>query len=249
MYKFYSILAVWMTLVVQGHAADKFIPSEVYKEAERLREEGQTLNGLNLFNIAIVEYQKQGNYIGVIKSIEGRFICWHNLFVRTKDKIYAIFAKNDADAMMEIAEEHKIFELDYQLHYYKGKTNTFLKNYYAAENEFRIAIETYPEDNSEKGDRVAYWGYVTYLTGNKEKGKQLLLDGIKQIEQHAEKADSFLVHIWLSGAYLRLAEILRTDNNQEGRYYLDKAQQIINSDPRLVNRKDQLKKVEKEYEK
>jgi chaperonin cofactor prefoldin len=54
------------------------------------------------------------------------------------------------------------------------------------------------------------------------------------------------VHVWVSGAYLRLAKLLKTDNPQESQAYLNQAKTIIDSDSRLVIRKQQLEAFLKE---
>lgn len=221
---------------------------EEYQMAIDLREDGKTLEALNLFNIALVKYQSQKDILGVIRSIGGRLICWQHLFNRTKDRIFAILAKAEASAMWEIIEFHKLYSQEFQAHFFLGKSYVLLNDYRMAEKEYLKAVELYPLDDSRKGDWMAHLGYAVYMNGNEEKGKNTILDGIKQIQKYQEKVEPFQLDIWLTGAYLRLSELLREDNEKEGRYYLDKAEQIIQKDHKLVIRKAQAEKLEKDYE-
>ena len=156
--------------------------------------------------------------------------------------------KKNAEAMIDIAEEYKIYDQGFRLHFFLAKSYILLKDYPSAVREFRSSVELYPNDNAEKGDFIAHLGNAAYLSGDKERGKNLLLEGARQIQNHAEGVDPFLINVWMSGIYLRLADLLRLDNKEEGRYYLDKAQQIINKDDRLAIRKEQLLKIERAYE-
>ena len=60
------------------------------------------------------------------------------------------------------------------------------------------------------------------------------------INDRSDQIDSFLLSVWTSGAYLRLAKLLERDDIDESKFYLSKAKEIINSDNRLVIRKQQL---------
>jgi tetratricopeptide (TPR) repeat protein len=239
---FLPIFLLSIPLVNTAFCMDKF------KQAEIVREDGKTLEALNLFNEYIVESQLSGNYNDVLSGLMGELICWQHQFNRTKDRVYAILAKKNAEAMIEIAEEHKIPDVEYKLHFFLAKSYVLLKDYPSAVTEYRRSVELFPTDNAEKGDFIAHLGFATYKSGDKEKGKKLILDGAQQIEKHAEGVDPFLINVWMSGIYLRLADLLRSDNKEEGRYYLDKAQQLINKDTRLVIRKEQLQKLESEYD-
>ena len=61
--------------------------------AEKIREEGKTLEALNLFNESIVENQQLGDYHKVLSAMMGEIICWQHQFNRTKSNVYAILAK------------------------------------------------------------------------------------------------------------------------------------------------------------
>lgn len=210
------------------------------KQADDLREEGKTAEALDLYNRALIGFQKKHDYRSILSVLCGRLISWQHLFNLEEDKVYAILARKEAEAMLSIAEEYQIHDKDYLIHFLFGKTWIFLKDFPAARIEYTKAIEQYPLDNAEKGDWMAHLGEATYRSGFKEEGKAIILKGVQQIEAHAEEVDSFQINVWISGAYLRLAKILINDGMEEAKIYLQKGEEVVNSDPRLVIRKQQL---------
>lgn len=213
------------------------------RQADILREEGKTLEALNLYNRALVAYEQQHDYKGLLTVLTGRLISWQHLYNHGEEKVYAILARKEAEAMEAIANEYGVHDRDDQIHFFLGKTAIFLKEYPTAEKEFKKALELYPYDNAERGDWLAHLGEALYRNGRKESGEQTILEGVRQIEAHPEE-DTFKAHVWISGAYLRLAKLLISDNRkEEAKPYLQKGEEIISGDPRLVIRKQQLQKL------
>lgn len=215
-------------------------------QADVLREEGKTVEALNLYNQALVNYQKNHDYNGVLNVLCGRLISWQHLFNHEEDKVYAILARNEAESMLAIAKEYGIHEKDYLIHFLFGKSCIFLKDFDSAEIEFKKAVEMYPQENAEKGDWLAHLGESIYKNGRKEEGERLILEGVQQIQAYQKEEDSFQINVWISGAYLRLAKILISDNKiEQAKIYLAKGEKIILQDPRLVIRKQQLEILRK----
>lgn len=220
--------------------------AELQKQADVLREEGQSLKAIDTYNQAIVRYQEDKDYANMIGALTGRLLAWKHLFYKTEDKIYATFVKKEAEAMLEIAKEHQLLDRIYIINFLNGTSAILSKDYPMAEKEFGQAVELYPHDNAEKGDWIAHLGEAIYRNGRKEEGKKLILQGVQIIEEKSSQIDSFLFNVWVSGAYLRLAKLLKPDNLEESQIFLSKAKKIIDSDDRLVIRKQQLESFIKE---
>lgn len=244
---FYSAQkVVWLTLIAMSLSSGCWgdSPHKFQMQAAVLREEGNTLEALHLYNCAIVGYQKEHNYKGVLESLCGRLIAWQHLFNQEEDMVYAILARQEAEAMLRIAQRYAIQDKNYLIHFLFGKSAIFLKDFAEAEKEFRAAIELYPDANAEKGDWLAHLGEAIFRNGSKEEGILTILQGIEYIESHASGIDSFRINVWISGAYLRLAKILIIDGNlEEARIYLQKGEEIVLRDPRLVIRMQQLENL------
>jgi tetratricopeptide (TPR) repeat protein len=214
--------------------------TELQKQADVLREEGQSLKAIDVYNQAIVRYQEDKDYGSMMGALTGRLLSWKHLFYKTENKIYAIFVKKEAEAMLEIAKEHRLSDRLYLIYFLNGTSAILFKDYPVAEKEFNQAVELYPNSNAEKGDWMAHLGEAVYRNGRKEEGKKLILQGVQIIEEKSPQTDSFLFNVWVSGAYLRLAKLLKPDNIEESQFFLIKAKKIIDSDDRLVIRKQQL---------
>ena len=83
----------------------------------------------------------------------------------------------------------------------------------------------------------------------REQGERVILEGVQQIQAHQDKEDAFKINVWISGAYLRLAKILISDQKSEqAKTYLSKGEQTVLKDPRLVIRKQQLEILKKKID-
>jgi len=213
---------------------------ELQREADRIREEGKSLTAIDLYNRAIVNYQESKDYERIIGALTGRLLSWKHLFYKTEDKLYAIFVKKEAEAMLKVVKTYNLTDRLYLIHFLNGTALILLKEYDTAEKEFAQAIQLYPTENAEKGDWTAHLGEAMYRNGKKEEGKKTILRGVEMIKERASQIDSFVFNVWVSGAYLRLAKLLKTDNKEESQFFLKQAKEIIDGDGRLVIRKQQL---------
>ncbi len=73
-------------------------------------------------------------------------------------------------------------------------------------------------------------------TGGLERAKKALL-------KIAEEPNKYNHDVWVSGGYMRIAEILKKDDAKTAKYYLAKAKEIIDANPELKLRKKQLEKT------
>ena len=63
--------------------------------------------------------------------------------------------------------------------------------------------------------------------------------------QKADEVDVNNKNVWLSGGYMSLAEMLRSDDPEAAKTYLAKAKEFITDDPRLAVRLKQWKALKK----
>lgn len=214
--------------------------STLQDQADALRESGHSLEAIDAYNHAIVELQANHDYVSLIGSLTGRLLCWKHLFYQTEDKVYALFVKNEAQAISDIMSEYALVDSLHLSHFLLATSALLLDDTLTAEQQFRKAVELYPTDHAERGDWTAHLGHAMYCNGQKDAGKEMILQGVQMIETHADQIDSFLFNVWVSGAYLRLAKLLQPDNLADSLFYLAKAKAIIDGDDRLVIRKQQL---------
>ena len=216
---------------------------KLHERGWQLREKDRHLEALQYLDKAIVAYQKKGNYRGLVDALKDKCLTWKHLFLLSGDLAYATLAQKDAEVMLVVAQTKNLKDKLHTSYFKLGEMVMLFKDYSSAIKHYNKALETYQGPLSEKGDYRCHLGEALYLNGQKSEGKGMIFQGIREIEQGAEGVDLFLINIWLSGAYIRLVELLREDEPKQALFYLDEAKKVIDSDKRLVIRKRQLEKL------
>ena len=214
-------------------------PIPLLNQADVLREAGESVKALDLYNQVLVDAVEKKDDQALVGALTGSILSWKHLYYKTQDRSFAILVKMESNALSQISEEKKLPN-KHLIYFLTAQADNLLQDYPAAEKNFQLALENYPSDDAQKGDWTAHLGEALYLVGKKEEGKKTMLQGIKKIQTEAEGVDPFLIHVWTSGAYLRLAKLLKQDEPEESQYYLNEARKIIASDPKLVIRKHQI---------
>ena len=224
-----------------------FSASKFHRKSEELREEDRHIGALKIIEEAIVAYQKEKNYEGMSRALQSRFLIYKHLFLLSRDKAFAILGEKDAQSSLLIAKEHNISAVMSSCYFRLGEAAMLFEDYKKARDNYKKAIDTYVGTKAEKGDYRYHLGEAIYKNGEKETGKRIILQGLTEIKNNAKEADSFLIHVWESGCYMRLAELLRDDEPDQAKYYLNKAHQTAISDNRLIIRKRQIDQLANKF--
>jgi len=223
------------------------IASKLHEKGGQAREENRHIEALKLLAEAIFQYQVEKNYSGLVGALQDRVLTNKHLFWKTNDLVFAIQAKSDAQASLEVAKLHNLSEKLGSCYFRLGEVAMLFGEYAQAVLYYQKALENYQGTNCEKGDYRYHLGEALYRNGEKEEGKKTMLEGLKEVQENAAEVDPFLAHVWESGCFLRLAELLKDSQPSEAKGYLEKAREIIKTDPKLVIRKRQLEELEKEF--
>lgn len=218
---------------------------EIHKKAEVEREKDNHLEALRLIEEAIVAYQKESNYSGLTKVLQSRVLTYKHLFLLSKDVVFALLAQKDAESSLEIAQRNSLEDKYSSCYYRLGEVSMLFKDYLLAEENYKKALDQYQGSKSEKGDYRYHLGEAMYRSGNKKEGKSVLLQGLSEIQDNANEVDPFLIHVWESGCYMRLAELLVNDEPKQAKEYFDKAKEIAQLDDKLVIRRRQITELSK----
>ena len=215
-------------------------------EGQQLREQGRTLEAIDSLNRAINEFAIQHDHARFAHAILDRAICYQHLYQFTgNDFGYAVLYRKDAEAMLTIVEAENIEVERDQAYFMNAKASSIFADYPSAIGFFTRAIESMPEARAaQKGDWRTNLGKALYLNGEKDRGVAEILEGIEQVKQHAQDVDAYTSNVWISGGYLRLAELLREDSPQKSEGYLEEAKKIVENDPQQVVRKKQIENFE-----
>jgi tetratricopeptide (TPR) repeat protein len=197
---------------------------ELHNKGARLREEDKHIDALQYLTLAIVFYQKEGRYKELVDALKDRCLTWKHLFLLSKDKACLILALKDAEAMLSITEEYKLKDRYGTSYFRLGEITMLFKDYQKAAIYYQKAIYNYVGSLSEKGDYRYHLGEAIFRSGEKKKGKITVLEGIGEIKKGSSRVDPFLVHVWESGAYIKLAELIVKDDKKEAIRYLGMAE-------------------------
>ncbi|MEK7450887.1 MAG: hypothetical protein AAB662_03055 [Patescibacteria group bacterium] len=221
--------------------------NEFHHRTNVAREEDKHLEALRLMEEALMEYASKSDNSGIAMAIVDRALIYKHLFLLSSQKAFAILMKKDAEACLEIAQNFSLRKL-YGVAYFRlGETHMLFEDYEKAEENYRKSLDSYTGTNAEKGDYKYHLGEAVYKIGEKKEGLRLLLEGLRKIQENKNEVNDFVVHVWESGCYMRLAELLREDNPSQAKMYLKKAQEIAKSDKKLLIRRRQISKLTKTF--
>jgi tetratricopeptide (TPR) repeat protein len=207
---------------------------KLHQKAEKLRESDKLLEALKVYEEVIYKYQQENNYFGLVEALGGRCLTYKHLFLLTKDFSFFNLAYTSALSSLEIAKHFKVIAKYHRCYFRLGEMEMLRDDFLKSEKFYLKALKKYPKVEAEKGDFQYHLGEAQYRAGKKEAGLTNLLEGLELIEKYESSTDSFVYNVWHSGCLMRLAEL--TKNKK----YLEDAQKIIDSDPRLIIRKRQL---------
>lgn len=214
---------------------------KLHEKAENLREQDKLLDALKLYEEVLIKYQKDENYPGLVEALGGRCLTYKHIFLLSHDLSFAIIAKHDALSSFEIAEKFNLKDKLYRCYFRLGEMEMLFKNYKKAVNYYQKSLFLYPNEDAEKGDFQYHLGEAQCLKGETKIGLENLSLGLTKIRQFRDSTDSFLINVWESGCLKTLFVFTRDIN------YLNDAQKIAASDPRLIIRRRQIAELFKNY--
>jgi tetratricopeptide (TPR) repeat protein len=214
-------------------------------KAEVERENDHLLEALKLLEEAIIGYQIEKDYEGIAQALQSRELTYKHLFLVSKDGVFALLARKDAETSLEIIQKHNILSRLGSCYFRLGDVEILFENYEQAAANYQKALDSYQGTNSEKGDYKYHLGTALGMLGKTKEAEEIMLQGLSEIQQNRGEVDSFLTHVWESGCLMRLAELLAEKDLKKAKEYLQQAREIIENDPKLVIRKRQLAEFEK----
>lgn len=216
--------------------------------AEEARENGDFLKALEYTDQAALAYQKDNDLLGLSEVQSSRQSTFKHLYRQTEDAVFLVLEKHSAVAAVEIAEHSGIKEALGIPYHNLGKYYFEIKEYKKAAECFKNAVEnleTYSSNRHSRSSVIAdikgHQYAAEYHTGDKT-ALDRALDALEELE-NAKEDSTYAKNAWLSGAHIRIAEMLAQDNPTLARKHAEKAEEIIEQDKRQILRKKQLEKL------
>jgi tetratricopeptide (TPR) repeat protein len=228
---------------MNNDAYSTFKSNDFHHKSEVAREDERYLESLQFIDEAFIEYQEENNLEGIARGLQSRCLTYKHLFLLSKDKSYAVMGKKDAEASLEIAQMFNLDNILSSSYFRLGEMAMLFEEYGQAVDFYQKSLDKYTGTNCEKGDYRYHLGEAIYRSGNKEKGIEVILAGLKEIQENRSDVNNFLANVWESGVYIRLAELSKDSSNEKAREYVEKAKIITDLDPKLIIRKRQVSKL------
>lgn len=223
--------------------------------AAQARERGESLESLKLSDEAALAYQKDGDILGFAENLVDRSITLRHLADSTEDSNYLIVALHESLAAVEIARKsgredalaiplEKLAVVQEELELLEDAVKSYREAVEKIESN-PPAEHKVPERPAIVADFKLHLATCEYKAGDKsalERAEAALSD----LEAHPDIAD-YNQHVWVSGGHMRIAEMLKDDNPEKAKEHLQKAKDIIDSDPRLKIRLSQWQKLAEKF--
>jgi tetratricopeptide (TPR) repeat protein len=231
--------------------AETLQPNEgrrIHGLAEQAREEGRFVDALKHTDEAMVAYQERGDKLGFAEVLSSRFLTLRHLHEQTGDRSYLITAKHTVQASVDIAKESgdnkalaiPLFNL--------AKAQETLGELPDAARSYQEAVENVTNNPSEfhnlpavAADFKVHMTTCEYKAGDKA-ALPRAEEALQELEG-AEHPDAYAKDVWVSGGYMRMAEMLRGDDPEKAQASLQRAKQIIDANPKLGLRDKQWQKL------
>lgn len=238
---------------------------KIHGQAAQARERGDFVKALELTDQAMAAYQQSGDSLGFAEIQSSRFLTLRHLYENTGYRNYLILAKYAAMVSTEIAETVENKEALAIPYFNLAKAQETLGEYQEAVESYKKAVENQTNNPSPSHNRAAVLADMkvhlescAYKAGDKSALERVEV-ALKELEAvpmisdedftaKGKKLDyneevSYNKNVWLSGAHMRIAEMLKEDDFEKAKECLQKAKEIIDSDPRLELRKKQWEKL------
>lgn len=226
---------------------------EIHALAEHAREGGKFEDALKHLAEARYAYIMDGDLLGASESLSSEVFTYLHLAEqtgKTEFKLLAEISAMQAIKMAEMSNQPEALAIPYHT---LGKVQEDLGEWSEAVDAHQKAIEVMQKNPPERHNRPAYLAEINshlyqdrYMAGNKD-----ALSGIDQAIEVLEKNEGnepkYNRDVWLSGAYMRKARVLRTDNPEVAKEAMLKAKAVIDANPDLGLRLKQWEKVANEF--
>jgi len=221
---------------------------QLHAESWKLHEEKKFAESLQVGLEAMEAYRADNDMFGFSEMVSLQSKTFQDFSTTIDFREYLIIAKHLSAAAIEIAEATGDISSTILPLFDSGGINEKLGNRDYAIELYRKAIERMetapPTQHNRKSKLAEMKGFLAtaeYKNGDKSALVQAE-QAIKDLED-SKDANPYELGAWLSGAHMRIAQMLKEDDLQKAKEHLQKAKEIIDNDPELVIRKEQWEKL------
>jgi hypothetical protein len=225
---------------------------EYHAQAEKAREEGQFLEALAWIDKTLIAYSDDKDMLGYTEALASRSITYRNYATLHNKPEYLTLAKHEMMGAVAIARKSNMPQALALPLYNLATQQEVLGELSEAVVTYKEAIkymQTHPPQRHNRPSVLAnmrvHMTTCEYKMGDetaRERAEQSLQELID-----AQEPDMYTRDVWISGGYMRMADMLRDDDLTLAKGYLEKAKQVIDGNPQLKVRKQQWEKLAERF--
>lgn len=223
---------------------------QLHAKALKLREQKDFLNSLKTGEEALFEYARDSDTFGFAELLSMQAKTYLHAFSFTNYIPYLELAKSTAKACVSIAESTGDIGATMLPYFNLGDIAEEVNDFTLAISSYKKAVEILesnpPERHNRKSVLANFRIHLTtceYKNGDKS-ALSRVEDALADL-LNSNDASDYEKHVWESGAHMRIAKMLVSDNPNKAKIHLQKAKDIIDADPELTIRKEQWEKLSK----
>ncbi len=225
---------------------------KLHAKSLEFRERKKFLESLQLDYEALREYANDKDSLSFAELLTMHAKTLIHEYNYTGFRPYLLLAKHVAMAAVDVSEESNNVSETVLPYFTLGEVSSEAGDLDLAVDSYRKAVDRLQSNPPERHDRKSVLAnFKIHLTTSEyENGdKSALGRAEKAIEdlENSDDASEFELHVWLSGAHMRMAKMLKEDDPRKAKTHLMKAKEIIDSDSALEIRKDQWEKLAKDF--
>lgn len=228
--------------------ADESKARQLHAQSLKLREGKMFLKSIQTGEEALFEYAKEKDVLGFAELLTMQAKTFVHAYTYSQFRPYLLLAKQTAKAAVDIAEKYGDESSRALPSFALGEVSTEEGDFHLAVESYKKAVsilETNPPKNHDRKSVLANFK-IHLATAQYALGDTSALlraeETLKELKKASDATD-YEKHVWISGAHMRIANMLKNDDLGKAKEHLQKAKEIIDNDPDLVIRKEQWEKL------
>ncbi len=216
---------------------------KLHEQAAEAREKGEFVDSLSLGDQALLAYDRDNDGLGFAEVIANRGITLKVYAGIHESRRILTLAKYELMGAVEIARQSGDKKALALPQYRLAQMHEELDELSEAAAIYKEALHNMEQNPPERHDRPSvladmrvHVATCEYKAGDKS-ALERLESALSDLEGSEE--DKYNKDVWVSGGYMRMADILRDDDPAKAQQSLQKAKEIIGANPDLALRKKQ----------
>jgi tetratricopeptide (TPR) repeat protein len=236
-----------------GQPEQKVVQSQEYlNNSQEARERGHFADAFHYSDRAFFAFQKDDDYAKVSEAQAAEGLIWRHLYEQENESAkkitFGIRAKSCQRNALEILQQHNIseqykalYELG-KIHQTLGEDDDAIQNYQAAIANFEQFPDQYPYPESVMSEMKTRLYALEFKRGDQQAFSKYEM-AVEELKQ-AENPDEYTKKVWVSGAFMHMAEALMGQDNARAKEFINEAKGTIGTDEKYILRRGQIEALE-----